>query len=73
VACLSRFFGEDGARRRHHQHSQREQRALEALAVSAHRCPVPFTSFSEYDTIDGKKTPVWFAPDDGRSSYSQAS
>jgi hypothetical protein len=25
------------------------------------RCLVPFTSFSEYDTIDGKKTPVWFA------------
>jgi putative SOS response-associated peptidase YedK len=27
---------------------------------------VPFTSFSEYDTIDGKKTPVWFASDDSR-------
>ncbi len=25
------------------------------------RCVVPFTSFSEYDTIDGKKVPVWFA------------
>src|SRR5437016_5006872 len=23
-----------------------------------HRCLVPFTSFSEYDTIDGKKVPV---------------
>jgi len=22
---------------------------------------VPFTSFAEYDTIDGKKVPVWFA------------
>lgn len=31
-----------------------------------HRCPVPFTSFSEYDTIDGKKVPVWFAPDESR-------
>ncbi|UVO29729.1 SOS response-associated peptidase [Bradyrhizobium arachidis] len=31
-----------------------------------HRCLVPFTSFSEYDTIDGKKVPVWFAPDDSR-------
>jgi putative SOS response-associated peptidase YedK len=31
-----------------------------------HRCLVPFTSFSEYDTIDGKKTPVWFAPDESR-------
>jgi putative SOS response-associated peptidase YedK len=30
------------------------------------RCLVPFSSFSEYDTIDGKKTPVWFAADDGR-------
>src|SRR3954452_21449659 len=30
------------------------------------RCLVPFTSFSEYDTIDGKKTPVWFAPDERR-------
>jgi putative SOS response-associated peptidase YedK len=31
-----------------------------------HRCPVPFTSFSEYDTIEGKKVPVWFAPDESR-------
>ena len=31
-----------------------------------HRCLVPFNSFSEYDTIDGKKVPVWFAADDGR-------
>src|SRR3954452_9351617 len=31
-----------------------------------HRCLVPFTSFSEYDTIDGKKVPVWFAPDESR-------
>src|SRR6202171_5048537 len=30
------------------------------------RCLAPFTSFSEYDTIDGKKTPVWFAPDESR-------
>jgi putative SOS response-associated peptidase YedK len=27
---------------------------------------VPFTSFSEYDTIDGKKVPVWFAADASR-------
>jgi putative SOS response-associated peptidase YedK len=27
---------------------------------------VPFTSFSEYDTIDGKKVPVWFASDPSR-------
>jgi len=31
-----------------------------------HRCLVPFTSFSEYDTIDGKKVPVWFASDPSR-------
>src|ERR1700756_243250 len=31
-----------------------------------HRCLVPFTSFSEYDTIEGKKVPVWFAPDESR-------
>lgn len=31
-----------------------------------HRCLVPFTSFSEYDTIDGKKVPVWFALDEAR-------
>lgn len=31
-----------------------------------HRCLVPFTSFSEYDTIDGRKVPVWFAPDASR-------
>lgn len=28
------------------------------------RCLVPFTSFSEYDTIEGKKVPVWFAIDE---------
>lgn len=27
----------------------------------AHRCVVPFTSFSEYETAEGKKRPVWFA------------
>jgi putative SOS response-associated peptidase YedK len=31
-----------------------------------HRCLVPFTRFSEYDTIEGKKVPVWFAPDESR-------
>ena len=31
-----------------------------------HRCLVPLTSFSEYDTIDGKKVPVWFALDESR-------
>lgn len=31
-----------------------------------HRCLVPFTSFSEYDTIDGRKVPVWFAADESR-------
>ncbi|MEF2549076.1 SOS response-associated peptidase family protein [Aurantimonas sp. E1-2-R+4] len=31
-----------------------------------HRCVVPFTSFSEYHTIDGKKVPVWFALDETR-------
>jgi putative SOS response-associated peptidase YedK len=30
------------------------------------RCLVPFTSFSEYDTIDGKKVPIWFAIDESR-------
>lgn len=33
----------------------------------AHRCLVPFTSFSEYDTdASGKKVPVWFALDESR-------
>jgi putative SOS response-associated peptidase YedK len=27
---------------------------------------VPFNSFAEYDTIDGKKVPVWFAIDESR-------
>ena len=31
-----------------------------------HRCLVPLTSFSEYDTIDGMKVPTWFALDDSR-------
>ena len=30
------------------------------------RCLVPFTSFSEYDTIEGKNVPVWFAADESR-------
>jgi putative SOS response-associated peptidase YedK len=30
------------------------------------RCLVPFNSFSEYDTIDGSKVPVWFAVDESR-------
>jgi putative SOS response-associated peptidase YedK len=30
------------------------------------RCLVPLTSFSEYDTIGGKKVPVWFAAGDDR-------
>jgi putative SOS response-associated peptidase YedK len=33
---------------------------------TASRCLVPFTSFSEYDTIDGEKVPVWFAADESR-------
>ena len=31
-----------------------------------HRCLVPLTSFSEYDTVDGKKVPAWFAANDDR-------
>jgi putative SOS response-associated peptidase YedK len=31
-----------------------------------HRCLVPFTSFAEYDTIDGKKVQTWFAVDETR-------
>lgn len=31
-----------------------------------HRCLVPLTSFSEYDTIEGRKVPVWFALDESR-------
>ncbi len=27
---------------------------------------MPFNSFAEYDTIDGKKVPVWFAIDESR-------
>jgi hypothetical protein len=30
------------------------------------RCLVLFNSFSEYDTIDGKEVPVWFAVDESR-------
>ncbi|KAB0679550.1 SOS response-associated peptidase [Aureimonas leprariae] len=32
----------------------------------AHRCLVPFTSFSEYDTVEGRKVPVWFALSEDR-------
>ncbi|GFE66956.1 SOS response-associated peptidase [Litoreibacter roseus] len=31
-----------------------------------HRCVVPFTSFSEYETRDGKKIPIWFALNEER-------
>jgi putative SOS response-associated peptidase YedK len=31
-----------------------------------HRCLVPLTSFSEFDTVDGKKVPAWFAFDETR-------
>jgi putative SOS response-associated peptidase YedK len=30
------------------------------------RCLVPFTSFAEFDTIDGKKVQTWFAADTSR-------
>ena len=30
------------------------------------RCLVPLTSFSEFDTVDGKKVPAWFAANDDR-------
>jgi putative SOS response-associated peptidase YedK len=36
------------------------------------RCLVPFTSVSEYDTVDGKKVPVWFAWDEMRPLLSFA-
>jgi putative SOS response-associated peptidase YedK len=36
------------------------------------RCLVPFTSFSEYDTVDGKKTPVWFTAGETRPLLSFA-
>jgi putative SOS response-associated peptidase YedK len=36
------------------------------------RCLVPFTSFSEYDAIDGKKVPIWFAPNESRPLLSFA-
>ncbi|WP_185982577.1 SOS response-associated peptidase [Aureimonas mangrovi] len=32
----------------------------------ANRCLVPFTSFSEYDTVEGRKVPAWFALDESR-------
>lgn len=31
------------------------------MAHLEHRCLVPSTSFSEYDTTESKKVPVWFA------------
>ncbi|MFC0194787.1 SOS response-associated peptidase [Aureimonas pseudogalii] len=31
-----------------------------------HRCLVPMTSLSEYDTVEGKKVPAWFAASDDR-------
>lgn len=37
-----------------------------------HRCLVPFTSFSEYDTVDGRKVPVWFAGGEERPTLAFA-
>jgi putative SOS response-associated peptidase YedK len=37
-----------------------------------HRCLVPFTSFSEYDTIDVRKVRVWFANDESRPLFAFA-
>jgi len=31
-----------------------------------HRCVVPFTSFSEYESDEGRKVPVWFALSEAR-------
>jgi hypothetical protein len=39
-------------------------------SAPTNRCLVPFTSFFEYDTIDGKKVPVWFAIDESRPALS---
>lgn len=36
------------------------------MAGSRASLPAAVHSLSEYDTIDGKKTPVWFAPDPTR-------
>jgi hypothetical protein len=48
------------------RYPQRQQYPLKRWLGPEHRCLVPFTSFSEYDTIDGKKVPVWFASDESR-------
>jgi hypothetical protein len=45
-----------------HEQSRREECAL----GPDHRCLVPFASFAEHRTIDGKKVPMCFAPNVGR-------
>ena len=37
-----------------------------AWLAPIHRCVVPFNSFAEYTTVDGKKVPAWFAFDESR-------
>jgi putative SOS response-associated peptidase YedK len=39
---------------------------LEALADAGEPLSGAVHSFSDYDTIDGKKVPVWFAADESR-------
>ena len=34
--------------------------------MAENRCLVPFSSFSEYEDVEGKKVPVWFALDETR-------
>ena len=54
------------ARQWRDEHPQHLKQAWAATARPRNRCLVPFTSFSEYDTIDGKKVVVWFAINETR-------
>ena len=49
-----------------HQHRNTSSGHCKRWQGVEHRCLVPFSSFSEYDAIDGKKAPVWFAADESR-------
>jgi putative SOS response-associated peptidase YedK len=64
----ARFQGTDaaGAGQRDHEHQECIERHWKRWLGPESHCLAPFTSFSEYDTIDGKKVPVWFASDESR-------
>jgi putative SOS response-associated peptidase YedK len=56
----------DGAGGRHDQYRNVGSAHWRRWLGPENCCLAPFNPFSEYDTIDGRKLPVWFAVDESR-------